>query len=175
MRDHLEESYAQFVLTRQDHLRTVAFALCGDWHRAEDLLQTAFVKLYLAWPRVHEFEHPEAYVRKILVRANIDEHRRPWRRREVSTDRHIESPASVGEDALEERDVLIAALRALTARQRACVVMRHWLELSTAETAEALGISEGAVKTHASRGRERLRELLPALALTAAERQAGEP
>nr|WP_246303662.1 SigE family RNA polymerase sigma factor [Nocardioides thalensis] len=141
-------------------MRRVAYALCGDWHRAEDLLQNALVKLYVAWPRRDRWATPDAYVRQILVRASIDEHRRAWRRHEVSGLEGVEHTAAARRHDSEQRDVLFAALDQLTVQQRHCVVLRYWLELSVAETAAELGISEGSVKTHAFRGRERLRELL---------------
>src|SRR3954468_16375704 len=75
-----DEAFAAFVQARRAHLRRVAYAVCGDWHRADDLVQTALVKLYVAWPRIHRAGAEEAYVRTIIVRSNVDEHRRPWRR-----------------------------------------------------------------------------------------------
>jgi RNA polymerase sigma-70 factor (sigma-E family) len=159
VRSRDKAAYTDYVAARQDHLRRIAYALCGDWHRAEDLLQTALVKLYVAWPRRDRWSSPEAYVRQILVRASIDEHRRAWRRHEVTGLQGVDPAARAGRDA-EERDALFAALDHLSVQQRACVVLRYWLELTTAETAAELGISEGAVKTHASRGRERLRAVL---------------
>lgn len=160
MRSRDEAAYTDYVAARQDHLRRVAYALCGDWHRAEDLLQNALVKLYVAWPRRDRWATPDAYVRQILVRASIDEHRRAWRRHEVSGLEGVEHTVAARRHDSEQRDVLFAALDQLTAQQRLCVVLRYWLELSVAETAAELGISEGSVKTHAFRGRERLRELL---------------
>src|ERR671913_240655 len=82
-RSDREAAYTAFVLARQDHLRRVAYALCGDWHDADDLLQTALTKLYVAWPRVAGDGNPEAYVRRILVRSNIDCYR--LRQRRVQT------------------------------------------------------------------------------------------
>ena len=75
-----DDEFSAFVAARQTHLRRIAYAVCGDWHRADDLLQTALVKLYVAWPRLHRDGREEAYTRQIIVRANIDERRRPWRR-----------------------------------------------------------------------------------------------
>jgi RNA polymerase sigma-70 factor (sigma-E family) len=150
-----ESSYVDYVTARREHLRRVAYALCGDWHRADDLLQTALVKLYVAWPRVRRGGSEDAYVRRILVRASIDESRRPWRR-EQATDVLPERPAAEP-TGVEERSELFAALQALPAQQRASVVLRHWLGLSVAETAHELGISEGTVKSHTSRGLAALR------------------
>jgi RNA polymerase sigma-70 factor (sigma-E family) len=154
-RTERESAYVDYVTARRDHLRRVAYALCGDWHRADDLLQTALVKLYVAWPRVRRTGSEDAYVRRILVRAGIDESRRPWRR-ERATDELPEQPAPEA-TGVEERVALFEALQALPPQQRAAVVLRHWLGLSVAETAAELAISEGTVKSHTSRGLAALR------------------
>ena len=73
MRSDRETAYTAFVAARQHHLRRIAYALCGDWHQADDLLQTALVKLYVAWPRLHRDGREEAYARQIIVRG---QHRR---------------------------------------------------------------------------------------------------
>ena len=132
--------------------------MCGDWHRAEDVLQTALVKAYVAWPRVHRDGREEAYVRRIIVRTNIDEHRRPWRRERSGLDGHDRPAAEPS--AIEERSELFDALQQLPISQRRVVVLRHWLGLSVEDTATELGISTGTVKSHSSRARERLREVL---------------
>lgn len=150
-----EASYVDYVTARRGHLRRVAYALCGDWHRADDLLQTALVKLYVAWPRIRRTGHEDAYVRRILVRASIDESRRPWRRERVTDD--LPDRAAPEPTGIEERSALFDALQALPAQQRATVVLRHWLGMSVAETAAELGINEGTVKSHTSRGLAALR------------------
>ncbi|MFN8193029.1 MAG: SigE family RNA polymerase sigma factor [Nocardioidaceae bacterium] len=153
-----EASFVEFVQARQAHLRRVAYAICGDWTRADDLLQTALVKLYVAWPRVRRDGREEAYVRRIIVRAEIDEHRRPWRRERPGLDGH--DPAAPAPLPVEERSALVDALQELPLMQRRTVVLRHWLGLSVADTARELGISEGTVKSHSSRGLEALNALL---------------
>lgn len=157
-RDAREASYVEFVTARRDHLRRVAYALCGDWHRADDLVQTALVKLYVAWPRIDPEGSADAYVRTILVRASIDESRRPWRR-ERSTDRLPDRPTPPP-TSVEDRSALLDALRALPAQQRAAVLLRHWLGLSLRETAREMGVPEGTVKSHTSRGLAALRQVL---------------
>ena len=82
-----DAAFTEFVATRRTHLRRVAYAICGDWHRADDLVQTALVKLYVAWPRLQRDGREEAYVRTIIVRADIDESRRPWRRERTGAGR----------------------------------------------------------------------------------------
>lgn len=153
-----DTAYTVFVEARQTHLRRIAYAVGGDWHRADDLLQTALVKLYVAWPRLHRDGREEAYVRQIIVRANIDESRRQWRREWSGLPGH--HPAARGGLPVEERSALIDALQELPAMQRKVVVLRHWLGLSVAETACELGISAGTVKSHSSRGIERLQLVL---------------
>jgi len=157
-REDREAAYIAFVAARRGHLRRVAYAICGDWHQADDLLQTALVKLYVAWPRVQRNGREEAYVRQIIVRANVDEHRRPWRR---------ERPGLDGVDgaardplAVEERTELFDALQQLPPMQLRTVLLRHWLGLSVEETAAELRISQGTVKSHSSRGLERLQAVL---------------
>lgn len=153
-----DADYADFVAASQTRLRRIAYAICGDWHQADDLLQTALVKLYVAWPRLHRDGREEAYVRQIIVRANIDESRRPWRREQPGLDGH-DGP---GRDPLphEERSALFDALQELPLAQRKCVLLRHWLGLSVAETARELKVSTGAVKSSTSKGIDKLKGAL---------------
>ena len=130
--------------------------MCGDWHRAEDVLQTALTKLYVAWPRVNRDGREDAYVRQIIVRTTIDETRRPWWRRERPGLEGVD-PAAREPLAIEERSALLEALLGLPPMQRRVVVLRHWLGLSVEETAADLRISTGTVKSHSHRGLERLR------------------
>lgn len=158
-----EADYVDFVAARRLHLRRVAYAICGDWHLADDLLQDALVKLYVAWPRVRRDQQPEAYVRQILVRVNIDEHRRRMRR--ASTVTLTEGMDTEQREGLptEERTALFEALQQMPEMQRKTVVLRHWLGLSVEETAHELGISTGTVKSHTSRGLAALRSTLTAV------------
>lgn len=159
MRASRDEEFTAFVSARQVHLRRIAYAVCGDWHRADDLLQTALVKLYVAWPRLHLDGREEAYARQVIVRANIDESRRPWRRRERSgLDGH--DPVARRGLPTEERSALFDALQDLPTMQRKVIVLRHWLGLSVNETARELGITTGTVKSHSSRGIEKLQSVL---------------
>jgi RNA polymerase sigma-70 factor (sigma-E family) len=153
-----DAEFVEYVAARQAHLRRIAYAICGDWHRADDVLQTALTKLYLAWPRLRDSTSPDAYVRRIIVRADIDDRRRPWRRERAGLEGH-DRAASPGLP-VEERSALFEALHALPAMQRRTVVLRYWLGLSVEETARELGISEGTVKSHASRGRASLQRVL---------------
>ncbi|MBF4161320.1 SigE family RNA polymerase sigma factor [Nocardioides acrostichi] len=145
-----DAAFTEFVAAHRRRLRGLAFGLCGDWHAADDLVQTALVKLYTAWPRATREGKELAYTRQILVRSAIDESRRPWRRERTglpSGDRPAPSEPSV-----EERDELLTALATLPRMQRAVVLLRHWLDLPVSDVARELGISEGTVKSHSSRG-----------------------
>jgi len=154
-----DTEFTTYVAARQAHLRRVAYAVCGDWHRAEDVLQTALTKLYVAWPRVNRDGREDAYVRQIIVRANLDDVRRPWWRRERPG---LDGVDVAGRAPLpsEERSELIDALQALPPMQRRVVVLRHWLGLSVEETADDLRISAGTVKSHSHRALEKLRSAL---------------
>lgn len=145
-----EAEFAAFVAGRRAHLRRIAYALCGDWHHAEDLVQTALAKLYVAWPRIHREGAEEAYARRVIVRATIDESRRPWRRETPVHEHH--DRAGLEDTSVDDRSELVVALQGLPPMQRKVVVLRHWLDLSVEETARELDISQGTVKSHTSRG-----------------------
>ncbi len=160
MNDH-DASYVEFVTARQDRLRRIAYAVCGDANRAEDVLQESLVKLYVAWSRVRKEGREEAYARRIIVRADLDDRRRPWRRRRVLTsDGDLAQAPAREELPTEERSALFDALQQLPPMQRRTVVLRHWLGLSVEETAAELGVSTGTVKSHSSRAVASLRSLL---------------
>ena len=153
-----DEVFAVYVAQRRPQLYRAAWLLCGDPHRAEDVVQAALTKLYLAWPRVQRAESVDAYVRRSIVNAHLDETRRPWRREASAGDDLPEG--SVGAPAVEEYDALWAALRALPPGQRRVVVLRHWWGLSVEETAADLGISTGTVKSQTSAALSALRVAL---------------
>lgn len=155
-----DEDFAAWVAARRGHLYRSAYLLGGDHHRAEDVVQTALAKLYVAWPRVVRTSTPDAYARRVVVNAHLDETRRPWRRERVGLPTaQPEAAAPTGLDP-EARDLLMTALRDLGPRQRAVVVLRHLWGLSVADTAVELGISEGTVKSQTSDGLARLRQAL---------------
>ena len=132
--------------------------MCRDDARAEDVLQEALVKLYLAWSRVQGTGREEAYARRIIVNADLDQRRRPWHRRRSGVPIELlDEPAAHGR---EHGGPDAAARRGpcrLPAMQRRTVVLRYWLGMSVEETAAELSISTGTVKSHASRGLATLR------------------
>ncbi|WP_420119526.1 SigE family RNA polymerase sigma factor [Micromonospora sp.] len=153
-----DTAFAAYFAARSEAMRGTAYLLCGDWHRAEDLVQTAFTKLYLVWNRVSRHEVLDAYVRQILVRTFLDERRRGWWRRERVGGEQTDRPAPP--DSPENRLVLLQALAAVPPRQRAVLVLRYWEDQSVDEAAAVLGCSTGTVKSQSARGLETLRGLL---------------
>ncbi|MEO7127046.1 MAG: SigE family RNA polymerase sigma factor [Nakamurella sp.] len=170
MRSSKDESadaeFSAYVAARRDAVRRTAYLLCGDWHKADDLTQTAFVKLYGAWDRIRDRGALDAYVRSTLVRATVDESRRPWRR-ERAVDAVPDQPALSGTGSavdiasmVANREMVHAALASVPAGQRAVLVMRYFEGLDVAATAQSLGCSEGNVKSQTARGLVALRAAL---------------
>lgn len=163
-----EQSYGDFVMARRAALVREAYLLVGDAHLAEDLVQTALAKTYVAWHRVSTSRAPEAYVRRILINANISQHRRR-RVAEVLTGTLPEAASEPVQPLLHSAEV-IEALMSLPPRQRAAIVLRYWDDLPESEIAELMGCSIGSVRTHTSRAMAKLRVHPGLLQLTAQER-----
>lgn len=154
-----EPYFSDYVASRRAQLFRTACLLCGDSHRAEDVVQDTLAQLYVNWPRVSRADNIDGYVRRVLVNARYSDRRRPWRR-ESSAPIPVEVPLEPGL-APEDAEVLWAAIRSLPAGQRKVVVLRHIWDLSVEETAADLGISTGTVK---SQTRDALASLRRALA-----------
>jgi RNA polymerase sigma-70 factor (sigma-E family) len=153
-----ETEFRDFVSAQMEPLRGLAYLTCGDWQVAEDAVLAALAKLYVRWNRV---ENPDSYARTAVVRAAIDETRRPWWRREQShshamPERSMPDRTSAVDDRLHLRE----ALRQLPSRLRAVLVLRFFEGLSVRQTAEALGCPEGTVKSYTARGLDALRTVL---------------
>lgn len=153
-------SFEQYVAERRTALVRTAYLLCGDAHLAEDLVQGALVKAVAHWRRIGD--HPEPWLRKVIVNDNISRWRR-HRGRESLMDRPPDSAALESGRDLD----LAAALARLAPRQRAVVVLRYYEDLTEQETARVLGISVGTVKSQHRDALGRLRELMPSLASVA--------
>jgi RNA polymerase sigma-70 factor (sigma-E family) len=155
-----DAGFVEFVDARRAGLVRTAYLLCGDWHRAEDLVQQALAKLYVAWPKLARQGGEDAYVRRILVNTHVDDWR--WRRRrpETSVAEHDDRDAAVPSPPSDDREALRRALVELPAGQRQVVVLRFWLDQSVDQVAADLGVSTGTVKSQTARGLERLRGLL---------------
>jgi RNA polymerase sigma-70 factor (sigma-E family) len=174
MRREDEDRYREFVVEQAAPLRRCAYLFCGDWHFAEDLMQTTLVKIYRAWPKVLRQQVTGNYARKVLLRTWLDEKRRRWRRSEIGhADLPERSDTAVEPEVAAERswtrDIVHTALLAVPPRQRAVLVLRYFDELSVAETAEAMGCTEGTVKSQSARGLANLR-----VAMAGIESAAGE-
>jgi RNA polymerase sigma-70 factor (sigma-E family) len=154
MRD--EAGFRTFVEANGATLLHAARLLTGDHHRGEDLVQGALTKVYLKWDRV---DTPLAYARKVLVTGHIDSTRRRWWG-ERPTEVLPELPDTPGADGLaasDERDELRRLLGSLTPRERAVVVLRYYCDQSEQETAAALEMPVGTVKSTCARALARLR------------------
>jgi RNA polymerase sigma-70 factor (sigma-E family) len=155
-----EAEFSEFAAPMIRRLRRTAYLMCGDWHRAEDAAQDALVKVYRRWHRIDRTQGLNGYAHQCLLTAVFDQSRRPWRReRLVDTDEPVaQLPDPAG--SVDDRTLVVQALRALPPSQRACVVLRHYADLSLEQTADILGIGTGGVKSQTSRGLTRLREVL---------------
>ena len=159
MRGPDEKEFGELVAGRSHALRRTAYLMCGDWHQAEDLVQTTFVKLYCAWGKVSRRDDLDAYLRKTLLHVCIDEKRRGWFRREWPTS----APPDVPDSAtvpVHDRDLLVGGLRRIAPGQRAVLVLRYWEDLDVEETARVLGCSTGTVKSQTARGLAALRAVV---------------
>jgi RNA polymerase sigma-70 factor (sigma-E family) len=154
--DRDQEFRAYVLRARPGLVRTATLLTAGDSHLAEDVVQGVLTRLYLAWPRIRTHDGPDAFARRSLVNAVIDDRRRLWRRRETS---HAEVPERAAPDDFDspEDGQLLAALAGLPPGMRAAVVLRHVHGLDVAATADAMACSEGNVKSQTARGLDRLR------------------
>ncbi|WP_416519506.1 SigE family RNA polymerase sigma factor [Streptomyces achromogenes] len=151
--------YLEFAVARSGPLFRTACLLTGDWHLAEDLVQETLAKMYRSWRRINRAQSPVAYADTVLVRTFVSQ-----RRRRSSTERpsdRMPDTAGPAPDA-ELRMALLDGLARLTARDRAVLVLRYWEDRSVEETAQALRLSPGAVRTRSTRALRRLCDLLGA-------------
>ncbi|MGN9911888.1 SigE family RNA polymerase sigma factor [Phytohabitans sp. LJ34] len=171
-RQEMEEEFREFVAARSAALLRTAYLLAGDWATAEDLLQTALTKTYLAWKRLGEIEAVEPYARRVLVNTATSWWRRRWhgeRPTEILPERA--APDQIDEQL--ERDALWRHVKALPARQRAVLVLRFYEDMTEAQTAALLDISTGTVKSQTSRALHTLRQRLGAAGLAPEAAEAG--
>jgi RNA polymerase sigma-70 factor (sigma-E family) len=156
-----DDSFEEFVRGRSGYLFKLALLLTGQNRaEAEDLLQLSLERAYRRRELLTRDRSPEPYVRRVLVNASIDRRRALRRRAEQRLEAGTHDPAVADRSAeLADRDLLQRALALLPPRQRAVLVLRYWGDLPDAEIGTALGCSPGTVKSHASRGLARMREL----------------
>ncbi len=154
------DEFREFAAARAGQLFRVAYLVCGDWHEAQDLVQTTLAKLFVAWHRVQRAQSPDSYARKVLMNAFLSQ-----RRLKRATETPVADPAvpvAVGADDPDLRLTLVAALRKLPPRSRAVIVLRYVDDHSIDAVAQALDISPAAVKSLNTRGLAQLRDLLGA-------------
>ncbi|MHA6762478.1 SigE family RNA polymerase sigma factor [Streptacidiphilus sp. PAMC 29251] len=150
--------FEHFVISVRPRLRATAFLLCGDWYAADDLAQSTLWKVYCRWGRLQDRTLLFPYARRVLVSLFASEQRRAWRHRETHT---VTPDLSVElDDTVENRTLVVDALRKLGPRQRAVVVLRFFEDLSVDETAKLLECDPGTVKSQSSRALSTLREIL---------------
>jgi RNA polymerase sigma-70 factor (sigma-E family) len=157
--DDVDVGFEAYVLARGDALHRTAFLLTHDHALAEDLVQTALARSWRAWSRLRG--EPDAYVRKVMVNTYASWWRRRWNG-EQPAERLPDAPQDDHGDEVVRRVGLVRALATLPRRQRAVVVLRYFEDLTEAQTAEALGVSLGTVKSQTAKALARLR-VSPAL------------
>jgi RNA polymerase sigma-70 factor (sigma-E family) len=153
-------SFEAFVHATAGSLHRTAVLLCGDHHLAEDLTQVSYAKVFASWRRVVSADDPVAYARKILVRTFLS-HRRLRRSAERPVDVVPDVPAGLDDPSV--RLDLLAALRALSAEDRAVLVLRFWEDLSSSDAARLLGVTDAACRQRTARALTRIRALMPDL------------
>lgn len=156
-----EASFTEWARDRQLSLLRTAVLVTGDRHRAEDLVQEALTKVAVRWRRLHE-GNPDAYARQVIVRDNISW----WRKHRREVVLEVADGVRPGGDpsaGVDRRLLLEQALAALTPAQRAVVVLRYYDDLTERDTADALGVAVGTVKSQTHLALRRLREAAPEL------------
>lgn len=154
-------SFAAYVRDRGPALLRAARSLTANPNDAEDLLQTALTKTFVAWERIEDHRALDGYVRRALVNTRTSQ----WRKRKIeeyACDELPEpGPVTAAPDPAERqvlRDAMWRAVLRLPDRQRAMVVLRYYEDLSEAQTAEVMDVSVGTVKSAVSRALAKLRE-----------------
>jgi RNA polymerase sigma-70 factor (sigma-E family) len=158
MRNELEERFRAMADAELPRLRRFALAVTSDPHRADDLVQGALERMYVAWPRTHDVGNPGAYLRTVVIRLAISESRRPWRR-EHSTDTLPETGHDNEAGSVLGLD-LARALAGLSIKQRAIVVMRYIEDRPVDDVAQVMGIATGTVKRQSADAVAKLRRIL---------------
>lgn len=153
--------FEEYVRTRQEALLRSARRLVPDPVDAQDLLQTALARTYGRWDGIADKSLADAYLRRVMINTRTEW----WRARkleEVPTEQLPEPCVEDGSEQRADRALLIDILGVLAPKQRSVVVLRHWEQMSTEETAAALGMSTGTVKSTLHRALAKLREELEA-------------
>jgi len=153
-----DAEFTEYVHARLSWLRGLAYVLCQDWQRADDLVQAAVTRLYVRWDQASSADHLDGYVRAILVREYLAQRRSAWSRRVV-----LAGEVPDRADRAQDHDAgldLQGALATLPPGQRATLVLRFYCDLSVDQAARALGCSPGTVKSQTAKGLGALRRWL---------------
>ncbi len=154
-----EDRFTEFVRTHTASLFRTAYLMTGDYQRAEDVLQSALIRVYQHWPRVDTMDHPVGYARKIVMNQAVSW----WRKRsshESLVTLHDEPAWSGRVDEVPEHERVWAAVLSLPRRQRAVIVLRYYEDMSEAQIAVTLGMAPGTVKSHSHAASLHLAQLL---------------
>ncbi len=157
-----ELTFEEFVRGASVSLHRTAYLLTGSREAAQDVVQTALTRVYLAWDRHAQWESPTAYARQVVVNTVLTNQRRRWTGEVAQADlgdRELGAAADRSGE-IADRDALRRALDALPLRQRTAVVLRHYLDLSEAQTAAEMGAPLGTIKSLTARGLDALRTQL---------------
>jgi RNA polymerase sigma-70 factor (sigma-E family) len=152
------EGFAQFVAARGRALQRTAWLLTGDWGIAEDLVQTALVRAWPRWERIHRRDQPELYVRKIILNTWLSWRQTKWRNEQATE--HLPDGVVHGdmEGEITVRLAVRNALQSLTHRQRAVVVLRIFDDLPERQVADLLNCAVGTIKSTLSQALDKLCE-----------------
>jgi RNA polymerase sigma-70 factor (sigma-E family) len=153
-------AFDDYIAAHGRALESYAYMLTGQAASAQDLVQTTLMKAYRHWRRVSGAEFPDAYVRRILTNTFLDHRRRRWSAEQPMADL---PERAIGTDLAEGaavRSELDWALQHLSPHQRAVIVLRHYVGLTDAAIAQELGCSQATVRSHVSRGLQRMRDVL---------------
>jgi RNA polymerase sigma-70 factor (sigma-E family) len=154
-----DAEFTEYAQARLSWLRGLAYVLCQDWHRADDVVQSALTRLYAHWGTARSADSPDAYARTIVVREFLREQRSSWVRRVVLTRQPPDSAAPDHTGGAADLG-LSEALARLPGGQRAVLVVRFYCDLSVEQSARVLGCSPGTVKSQTAKGLTTLRRWL---------------
>ena len=159
--EEARDQFRDYVAGASPALLRVGYLMTGNAADAEDLVQTALAKTYLAWPRIRDREALDGYVRRVMANTRTSWWRRSRHLPTISHQHHPIPELTTSRDSYADTDLhyaLWSALERLSRRQRAAVVLRYYEDLSEAETAAVLGVSVGTVKSTVSRALRKLRD-----------------
>ncbi len=153
-----DAEFERFAAVWTDGLIRTAYLMVGDRGDAEDIVQECMLRLARKWPRVRRMEYPGAYARRVMVSLVLDgRHQRARRTLELAATAPEAGLHDQPAASLDARTDLIWALRGLSPRHRAVLVLRYFSDLPETEVAATLGCSVGTVKSSASRALTQLR------------------